>query len=38
MLQAGITVDDLAISIALPSEEAALVAELQSGSEQALPS
>ena len=35
MLQAGITVDDLAISIALPSEEAALVAELQSGSEQA---
>jgi len=35
MLQAGITVDDLAISIALPSEEAVLVAELQSGSEQA---
>ena len=34
-MQAGITVDDLAISIALPSEEAALVAELQSGSEQA---
>jgi RNA polymerase sigma-70 factor (ECF subfamily) len=34
-MQAGITVDDLAISIALPSEEAALVAELQSGSERA---
>ncbi len=34
-MQAGATMDDLAISIALPSEEAALVAELQSGSEQA---
>ena len=34
-MQAGITVDDLAISIGLPSEEAAFVAELQSGSEQA---
>jgi RNA polymerase sigma-70 factor (ECF subfamily) len=34
-MQAGITVDDLAISIGLPSEEAALVCELQSGSEQA---
>ena len=34
-MQAGITVDDLAISIGLSSEEAAFVAELQSGSEQA---
>jgi RNA polymerase sigma-70 factor (ECF subfamily) len=34
-MQAGITVDDLAISIGLPSDEAAFVAELQSGSEQA---
>jgi RNA polymerase sigma-70 factor (ECF subfamily) len=34
-MQAGITVDDLAISIGLASEEAAFVAELQSGSEQA---
>jgi RNA polymerase sigma-70 factor (ECF subfamily) len=34
-MQAGATMDDLAISIALPSEEAAFVAELQSGSEQA---
>jgi len=34
-MQAGITVDDMAISIALPSEEATLVAELQTGSEQA---
>jgi RNA polymerase sigma-70 factor (ECF subfamily) len=32
-MQAGITVDDLAISICLPSDEAALVAELQAGSE-----
>jgi RNA polymerase sigma-70 factor (ECF subfamily) len=34
-MQAGITVDDLAISIGLASDEAAFVAELQSGSEQA---
>lgn len=34
-MQAGITVGDLAISIDFPSEEAALVAELQAGSEQA---
>jgi RNA polymerase sigma-70 factor (ECF subfamily) len=34
-MQAGITVGDLAISICLPSDEAALVAELQSGSERA---
>jgi RNA polymerase sigma-70 factor (ECF subfamily) len=34
-MQAGATMDDMAISIALPSEEAAFVAELQSGSEQA---
>ena len=34
-MQAGATMDDLAISIALPSEEATLVAELQRGSEQA---
>jgi RNA polymerase sigma-70 factor (ECF subfamily) len=34
-MQAGATMDDLAISIALPSDEAAFVAELQSGSEQA---
>ena len=32
-MQAGITVDDLAISICLPSDEAAFVAELQAGSE-----
>jgi RNA polymerase sigma-70 factor (ECF subfamily) len=35
MQQAGMTVDDLTISIGLPSEEATLVAELQSGSERA---
>ncbi len=34
-MQAGMTVDDLAISTILPSEEATLVAELQSGSERA---
>jgi RNA polymerase sigma-70 factor (ECF subfamily) len=34
-MQAGATMDDLAISIALPSDEAAFVAELQCGSEQA---
>jgi RNA polymerase sigma-70 factor (ECF subfamily) len=34
-MQAGMTVDDLAIPIDLPNEEAALVAQLQSGSEQA---
>jgi RNA polymerase sigma-70 factor (ECF subfamily) len=34
-MQAGITVDDLTITIGLPSEEATLVAELQTGSEQA---
>jgi RNA polymerase sigma-70 factor (ECF subfamily) len=34
-MQAGATMDNLAISIALPSDEAAFVAELQSGSEQA---
>jgi RNA polymerase sigma-70 factor (ECF subfamily) len=35
MQQAGMTVDDLTISIGLPSEEATFVAELQSGSERA---
>jgi RNA polymerase sigma-70 factor, ECF subfamily len=35
MQQAGISVDDLTISIGLPSEEDTLVAELQSGSERA---
>ena len=34
-MQAGITVDDVAISICLPNQEAALVAELQAGSERA---
>ena len=34
-MQAGATMDDLTISIGLPSEEATLVAELQSGSERA---
>ncbi len=34
-MQAGATMDDLTISIGLPSEEATLVSELQSGSERA---
>jgi len=34
-MQAGMTVDHLASAIALPSEDAALVAELQAGSERA---
>ena len=34
-MQAGMTVDHLASAIAIPSEEAALVAELKAGSEQA---
>ena len=34
-MQAGATMDDLTISIGLASEEATLVAELQSGSERA---
>ena len=34
-MQAGITVDQLASAIAIPSEEATLVAELKAGSEQA---
>ncbi len=34
-MQAGMTVDDLSISMILPSEEATLVAELQAGSERA---
>ena len=34
-MQAGATMDDLTISIGLPSEEASLVAELQTGSERA---
>jgi len=34
-MQAGITVNDLSISMFLPSEEATLVAELQAGSERA---
>lgn len=34
-MQAGITVDHLASAIAIPSEEAALVADLKAGSEQA---